>query len=241
MMTDETSRLIVVSSDNGDGMTDPEYQSLVAMARTMERQGSSSSHASHSSGIFESVKFERDDADWVREMEGTATILNEFFNISKNLLGAGVLSMSGGIAIFADDPWAVFTGAFWIIAQGAVFAYFCVVIAKICRITGSNTIRECWESTMGPRGAVAVVVVIALNVSVVWLGNILCCRLQYMWHRITFPLSSTAHNHCSTMVYHDSNSRLKEHWPIQPFSRRHLPLFVQRWALKYQTYSLFFW
>jgi amino acid permease len=113
--------------------------------------------------IFESVKYERDVEPWVQELGGTATIFSEIMNISKNLLGAGVLSMSGGIAMFSNSPWAVLDGSFWIIVQAAIFGYFCILIAKVCKITESKTIRECWERTMGDRFAVAIVLVIGLN------------------------------------------------------------------------------
>ncbi|CAB9499522.1 Putative sodium-coupled neutral amino acid transporter 11 [Seminavis robusta] len=111
-------------------------------------------------GFFESVKF---DAGGQQDHGGTATIFSEVMNISKNLLGAGVLSMSGGIAMYASNPWAVLSGSFWIVLQAAIFGYFCIVIAKVCKFTKSKTIRECWEKTMGDRFAVAIVVVIGLN------------------------------------------------------------------------------
>mmetsp|Transcript_14079 Transcript_14079/g.18363 ORF Transcript_14079/g.18363 Transcript_14079/m.18363 type:complete len:503 (-) Transcript_14079:235-1743(-) len=94
---------------------------------------------------------------------GTATILSEIISISKNLLGAGVLSMSGGIAMYADTPWAVINASLWIVAQAIIFGYFAILIAKVCKLTESRTIRDCWERTMGNRYAAAVVVVIGLN------------------------------------------------------------------------------
>lgn len=58
---------------------------------------------------------------------GKATILSEVFNISKNLIGGGVLSLSGGIALFADDSQAVIAAVLWILVLGAVFGYFCLL------------------------------------------------------------------------------------------------------------------
>ena len=104
----------------------------------------------------------------MKDVEGTATIISEVINIAKNLLGAGVLSMSGGIAMFANDPWAVCDGSFWIIIQAFLFGYFCILIAKICQLTDAISIRACWERSMGPHGAIAVVLVIAMNVSSRW-------------------------------------------------------------------------
>lgn len=58
---------------------------------------------------------------------GKATILSEVFNISKNLIGGGVLSLSGGIALFANDPHASLSAIVWVVILGAVFAYFCLL------------------------------------------------------------------------------------------------------------------
>jgi hypothetical protein len=83
-------------------------------------------------------------------------------SIAKNLVGAGVLSLSGGIALFSNDPTALLSGSIWILFLGLMFAYFCLLIAKVCDKTGSSTYRECWEATMGERGGLAVALVSTL-------------------------------------------------------------------------------
>ena len=89
----------------------------------------------------------------IQELGGDATIPSEIINITKNLIGAGVLSLSGGIAMYADSPKAVGVAVLWLLGLGAVFGYFCLLIAKSCKITNSVTYRECWENTMGLNGA----------------------------------------------------------------------------------------
>jgi sodium-coupled neutral amino acid transporter 11 len=84
---------------------------------------------------------------------GEATILSEVFNISKNLIGGGVLSLSGGIAMYADSPDAVISAIMWVVLLGATFAYFCLIIARACNMTRSSTYRECWERTVGGKGS----------------------------------------------------------------------------------------
>jgi len=94
----------------------------------------------------------------VRTFEGGATVSSEIANMAKNLIGAGVLSMSGGIALFADDPWAVLPAAVLIGLFGAMLGYYCLIIGKICKWTGAATYRECWQRTMGgERGAALLV------------------------------------------------------------------------------------
>mmetsp|Transcript_3009 Transcript_3009/g.8484 ORF Transcript_3009/g.8484 Transcript_3009/m.8484 type:complete len:472 (+) Transcript_3009:308-1723(+) len=90
---------------------------------------------------------------------GSATIVSETINISKNLIGSGVLSLSGGIALYSDNPNAMWSASFWIVILGAVFGYFCIVIAKVCQMTGSTTYRGCWEATFGRKGARFVAIV----------------------------------------------------------------------------------
>ena len=89
----------------------------------------------------------------IRDLGGNATLPSEMVNIAKNLIGAGVLSLSGGIAMYADSKSAVLSASFWIVLLGTIFGYFCLLIAKVCKITHSATYRECWENTMGLNGA----------------------------------------------------------------------------------------
>lgn len=93
---------------------------------------------------------------------GSASIASEVMSIAKNLLGAGVLSLSRGIAAYSNDPNAMISATVWIVLLGGMFGYFCLLIAKICNQTRSTTYRECWESAMGDRGGVAVSIVTAL-------------------------------------------------------------------------------
>jgi amino acid permease len=87
---------------------------------------------------------------------GQATILSESINIAKNLLGTGVFSMPGGVAMYSNDPIAVYNATIWVILLGGAFGYFCILIAKVCHLTSSTTFRECWRKTMGHRGGLAV-------------------------------------------------------------------------------------
>ena len=105
----------------------------------------------------------------VRDIGGQATILSEVFNICKNLVGGGVLSLSGGIALFSNNPMALFAASFWIVLFGLIFAYFCLLIAKVCNITKAATFRECWQDTMGDVGGFIVALVNAVKPA---LGNL---------------------------------------------------------------------
>lgn len=93
----------------------------------------------------------------------TASVPSTVVNVTKNLIGGGVLSLSGGIALFADTPSASISAVCWVIVLGAVLGYFCFLIGKICETTRSTTYREAWERSVGRRGGTAVAVVNALD------------------------------------------------------------------------------
>jgi hypothetical protein len=57
----------------------------------------------------------------------TATIPSEVANITKNLIGGGVLSLPGGIALFADSPVASIYAIGCVVILGAVMGYFCLL------------------------------------------------------------------------------------------------------------------
>lgn len=91
-----------------------------------------------------------------------ASISSEVASIAKNLVGAGVLSLSGGIALYSNDPSAMLSATIWVIILGMMFGYFGLLIAKVCHKTQSSTYRECWEATMGHRGGGAVALISTL-------------------------------------------------------------------------------
>jgi amino acid permease len=95
---------------------------------------------------------------------GNATIASTVASITKNLVGAGVLSLSGGIAIFSNSPRAIYVAIVWIVLLGAMFGFFCLLIAKAGATTGCKNLsyREIWEKTMGQQGGLAVSLVSTL-------------------------------------------------------------------------------
>lgn len=57
-----------------------------------------------------------------------ATIPSEIANMTKNLIGGGVLSLSGGMALYANYPAAAVPAAAVMVSLlGAVFGYFCLL------------------------------------------------------------------------------------------------------------------
>ena len=56
--------------------------------------------------------------------EGRPSIPNEIFNLVKCIVGAGVLSLSAGVAAFGSAPSALIPAAFLIAIMGATSARY---------------------------------------------------------------------------------------------------------------------
>lgn len=84
---------------------------------------------------------------------GTATIPEEVFNLVKSIIGAGAFSLPAGIALMASNGSGVKStlgASFALVAvTGAISAYTFSMIARVCKMTNSNTYAECWQATKG--------------------------------------------------------------------------------------------
>jgi len=87
---------------------------------------------------------------------GQASIPSEIASMTKNIVGCGALSLCNGIALCGDSPYALIAANFWILVLGAIFGYFCFLIAKLCDMTGRQTYRGLWQDTYGYKGSMAV-------------------------------------------------------------------------------------
>lgn len=81
---------------------------------------------------------------------GGATVTALCFNLVKSIVGAGVLSLSSGIAVFADAPSAVIPAIAMISSIGALSAYGFALIGRVCAFTDTKSYREAWSATVGP-------------------------------------------------------------------------------------------
>ncbi len=78
-----------------------------------------------------------------------ATISNEVFNLVKNIVGAGILSLPAGIAAYGDAPSAVLPAAFLISFIGLSSAYCFSLIGRVCSATGAASYRDAWSKSVG--------------------------------------------------------------------------------------------
>jgi amino acid permease len=80
---------------------------------------------------------------------GTATIPDEVFNLVKSIVGAGVLSLPYGVAVFGNAPSALVPACALIAVMGTVSAYTFGLIGRVCQRTDTNSYADAWDATVG--------------------------------------------------------------------------------------------
>ena len=89
------------------------------------------------------------EAGGATESGGTATIPNEVFNLVKNIVGAGVLSLPAGIAAFGNAPSAILPATALIAAIGGASGYCFAAIGRVCAMRNAVSYRDAWSKTIG--------------------------------------------------------------------------------------------
>jgi len=87
------------------------------------------------------------------ESGGTASISNEVFNLVKNVVGAGVLSLPSGISVFGSTPSTVIPAIILISSIGIVSGYCFSLIGRICSFTGAKTYRDAWDKSISSKSS----------------------------------------------------------------------------------------
>jgi len=85
---------------------------------------------------------------------GKASMTNLTFNLVKSIVGAGVLSLPAGIAVFGSAPSALIPAVILITVIGALSGYGFALIGRVCSYTGSTSYREAWEKTIGAKTSI---------------------------------------------------------------------------------------
>eukprot|EP00904_Undaria_pinnatifida_P009553 jgi/Undpi1/5728/HiC_scaffold_2.g01002.m1 len=75
------------------------------------------------------------------------------FNLAKNIMGAGMLSLPSGVAAFSDSRKAILPAAGTIAALGALSAYTFVLIGRSCSDTKAESYEQSWARTVGEKTA----------------------------------------------------------------------------------------
>jgi amino acid permease len=83
---------------------------------------------------------------------GSATILNEIFNLVKGIVGVGVLSLPAGIANFGNHPSVLIPALLMIAGMGLLSGYGFAIIGKVCSYcpVPARSYRDAWSQSIGP-------------------------------------------------------------------------------------------
>lgn len=87
------------------------------------------------------------------EKGGTSSVLTSTFNLCKSIIGAGVLSLPHGLAVYASDPKALLPAVVLCAVFAFASAYSFISIGTLCKETGSSSFREVWSRNMDPKSA----------------------------------------------------------------------------------------
>lgn len=85
------------------------------------------------------------------ESGGDASMPTSVFNLAKSVIGAGVLSLPNGVAIFANDPKALIPASIICALFGVAAGYTFSSIGKVCKETESKSFMEAWNKAVNPK------------------------------------------------------------------------------------------
>ncbi|CAM9607493.1 unnamed protein product, partial [Discosporangium mesarthrocarpum] len=75
------------------------------------------------------------------------------FNLVKNVMGAGMLSLPSGVAAFSDGRNAIFPSAAAIAILGMLSAYTFSLIGRSCAESKADSYEQSWTRTVGERAS----------------------------------------------------------------------------------------
>jgi len=124
---------------------------------------------------------------------GTATMSNEMFNLVKNIVGAGVLSLPSGIAAFASAPSAVIPAVCLITSIGIASSYCFSILGRVCSYTGAKTYREAWDKSISPKSSwiAATACTTKTSVATIAYSMILADTFQALFQTLGYQFSRT--------------------------------------------------
>lgn len=149
MKTSLTVGFILALLGVGHNVVDCKFHKSSSLVVLDRHKTSSSIIQSKRSPTFVPKRKPTDIIGGSQDVEGTATIPNEIFNLVKSIVGAGVLSLPAGIAAFGNAPSAILPSSILILVIGGISAYGFSLIGRVCADTGARSYREAWEKTVG--------------------------------------------------------------------------------------------
>ncbi|CBJ49079.1 conserved unknown protein [Ectocarpus siliculosus] len=79
------------------------------------------------------------------------TVGRSIFNLIKNVVGAGILAIPGGVTAFSQSRAAVVPTVAMIVALGGMSGYCFSLIGRVCAATGASSYGDAWSKTIGEK------------------------------------------------------------------------------------------
>lgn len=108
-------------------------------------------------------------AEETRRESGGASVSTSSFNLAKSIVGAGVLSLPGGVALFSDQPKALLPATLACGAFALMGAYSFSMIGRICEEHNAKTFKEAWSKSISPTSSWIITSIVA---SLCFLGSL---------------------------------------------------------------------
>ncbi len=81
--------------------------------------------------------------------KGGVAMAPSTFNLVKNIVGAGVLSLPAGVAVFSNSKTALVPACVLVATLGVFSAYCFVLIGRLCEMTNTKTYKAAVSSAIG--------------------------------------------------------------------------------------------
>ena len=94
---------------------------------------------------------------------GGATVTSTVINLSKNIVGAGVLALAAGVAGFSSSPVAIVPALALLFFLGAASGYSFSLIARVGDEMGTETYKDTWAKIFGSRLSIIPALTIAFK------------------------------------------------------------------------------
>lgn len=94
-------------------------------------------------------------------VQSGASISTSTFNLAKSIIGAGVLSLPNGIALFSDRSRSLVPASLITVTLGIISAYSFSLIGSACDATKSSSFKEAWSKSIDSKTAWIISAVIA--------------------------------------------------------------------------------
>jgi hypothetical protein len=113
--------------------------------------------------LIQSESAANTDVEVHEKEQGTATVASSTFNLGKCILGAGILSLPGGVAKFSDSVNGLYPASALLLMMGLISGYTFKSIGKACSLHGVETFAEAWGASVDEKSAPAVLSIVTFK------------------------------------------------------------------------------